>query len=298
MHVKKEAPALLALLLVGAVHLYGQTRLTPEAAEKLLIEKREPEVPPLAKLTKTQGTVKIDITVSTSGAVTSTKVISGPPILVVAALDAVKKRKYTPYMADGKPRAFVTTVDVIFSVGIPNDEYERQLVVNRRYFALDDKCRSLLNARKWQDAEQVCRNALPVADQLADHEGLTKMGAYEHVGHALFAQQRYAEALEYYTRAFGFAQSSLGETDAEMGYAYRHLAMAHHGVGNLDKARELYKKAETTLELAQEKIGNADLKQRYRKSLKEILKYHLLAAEEAGQPAEAEEIRKRLTENP
>ncbi|MBZ5579771.1 MAG: TonB family protein [Acidobacteriia bacterium] len=276
----------------------GQVRIAPGIAENLLAEKSDPVYPALAKQTKTQGTVKIDITVSETGAVVSTKLIGGHPLLVTAAIDAVKKRKYTPYMAGGKATSFVTTVEIPFSVGIPKDEYDRQQAVSDRYFKLEDKCRGLLQASKWEDAEQACRDALPLAQQLGDHQGLTKMGAYEHVGYALLGQQRYGDALEYYSRAFEFAQSSLKETDAELGYAYRNLAMANHGLRNLDKARELYRKAEAILQLAHENIDSADLKQRYETALKEILKYHLLAAEEAGDSAEVQDIKKRLETKP
>jgi hypothetical protein len=74
--------------------------------------------------------------------------------------------------------------------------------------------------------------------------------------------------------------------------------MANHGVGNLDKARELYQKAERTLQLAGDNIGSDDLKERYMKALKEVLKSHLLAAEQAGAAAEANDIKKRLASLP
>jgi len=183
-----------------------------------------------------------------------------------------------------------------FSDGTRQLEYDRQQTVSDRYFKLEDKCRALLNGSKWKEAEQACKSAVPAVEQLGLHQGLTKMGAYEHVGYSLLAQQRYQEALEYYGRAFDFAHSSLKETDAELGYAYRNLAMANHGLRNLDKARDLYGKAETTLQLAHENIEGQDLKQRYEKALNEILKYHLVAAEEAGAVTEAQRIRKRLEE--
>ena len=54
---------------MGTGAVCAQTRLTPEAAERLLIEKPDPVYPPLAKQAKTQGTLKVDITVSEAGAV-------------------------------------------------------------------------------------------------------------------------------------------------------------------------------------------------------------------------------------
>jgi hypothetical protein len=79
-----------------------------------------------------------------------------------------------------------------------------------------------------------------------------------------------------------------------LGWAYRNLALANHGLGNVDKARELYGKAEGTLQLAYDSIGMDALKQRYQQGLKEILNYHAIAAEQAGAAAEAQELRKRL----
>jgi len=58
-----------------------------------------------------QGTVKVAVTVSETGSVSSTKVVSGHPLLVTAAIDAVKHYRYKPYLADGKAAAFVTTVE-------------------------------------------------------------------------------------------------------------------------------------------------------------------------------------------
>ena len=124
------------------------------------------------------------------------------------------------------------------------------------------------------------------------------MGAFEHVGYVLLAQQRYGEALEYYSRAFKFSQSSLKETDPELDYAYRNLAIANHTFRNLDKARELYRKPEAALQLAHENIESVDLKQRYEAALKEIRKHHLLSSEEAGDSAEVQDIENRLEAKP
>ncbi len=173
---------IVVLAAMCAMPLYCQVRLTPVVAEGLVVEKSDPVYPPLAKQTKLQGTVKVDVTVSESGAVASTKVISGNPLLVAAALDAVRKRKYMPYMVDGKRTSFVTTVEIAFSAGIAKEEYDRQQAVNDKYFKLEDRCRALLNGSKSKEAEQSCREAVPVADKLGDPQGLTKMGAYEHVG--------------------------------------------------------------------------------------------------------------------
>lgn len=288
--------AFVATLLFFAIAsaLPAQVRLTEGAAEKLLVDKGEVVYPSLAKQTKLQGTVKVEIVVSETGSIRSTKIISGHPLLVAAALDSLKRRRYGPYVVQEKPLPFITTTDIVFSLGIPEKEYAAREAQNRNYILEEDKCRNLLQRREWKQAEEVCRAAVTLANRLSDEQGLTKMGAYENVGHAFLAQQRYTEALEWYSQALSLAQVSLKETDAELAYAYRNLGMANHGLRNLSRSLQLYKKAEVTLRRARENIQSPDLKLPYESALTEIEQYHLLAAQEAGDAAEIQDIKRRL----
>ena len=51
-----------------------------------------------------------------AGTVQQLEVISGHPLLVQAALDAVKQWKYRPTTLNGEPVEVDTTIDVIFSL--------------------------------------------------------------------------------------------------------------------------------------------------------------------------------------
>jgi TonB family protein len=53
-----------------------------------------PRYPALARQLKLSGKVKIEVTVSPDGRVKATRVLGGSPILVNAALDAVRMWKY------------------------------------------------------------------------------------------------------------------------------------------------------------------------------------------------------------
>ena len=55
-----------------------------------------PEYPPLAKQMNVTGKVKIETTVAADGHVLATKVVGGSPLLVNAALDALKKWRFEP----------------------------------------------------------------------------------------------------------------------------------------------------------------------------------------------------------
>src|SRR6266536_652521 len=196
------------LLFSGWPHLLnGQVRLAPDVAEMLLLDNPDFIYPELARNSKVQGTVRLETTVSESGTVASTTAISGHPLLIGAALDAVKKRKYKPYSPDGKIVPFVTVVEIPFSLGIRKEDYDREQKLADQYFKQEDKCRQLLNSTKRNEAEKVCRANLPMADQLASHRGLEKMGAYENAGLSVLAQGKFQEALDYFSTSLKFARS-------------------------------------------------------------------------------------------
>ena len=55
-----------------------------------------PEYPPLAKQMNVTGKVKIETTIAADGHVAGTRVVGGSPLLINAALDALKKWRFEP----------------------------------------------------------------------------------------------------------------------------------------------------------------------------------------------------------
>jgi TonB family protein len=82
----------------------------------VLIKSVPPEYPAIAKGQHVTGKVTLDALVDVSGNVASLKVVSGPPLLHRAALDAVKQWKYKPAVLDGEPTASHLSVTVEFRV--------------------------------------------------------------------------------------------------------------------------------------------------------------------------------------
>jgi periplasmic protein TonB len=81
-----------------------------------LINPVRPVYPPLAKMARQQGTVKFEAMISKEGTIEDLKLISGPPLLVQAAMDAVKQWRYRPTILNGEPTEVQTTIDVNFSL--------------------------------------------------------------------------------------------------------------------------------------------------------------------------------------
>ena len=67
-----------------------------EDSKRKVRSKVVPEYPALAKQMNVTGKVKLEATVAADGHVTATKVVGGSPLLVNAALDALKKWHFEP----------------------------------------------------------------------------------------------------------------------------------------------------------------------------------------------------------
>lgn len=295
MPMPREQRAILWLVVFLALSfgtVQAQVRLSPAEANKLLLEKVEPDYPAIAKLLNLQETVQVEITVSATGAVTATKWLKGNNAFKVTALDAAKKRKYKPYVVGGKPTPFITTIAFPFSLGIPADEYERDKRIGAQFFPQDAKCRSLVKAQNWQEAEPACKATVALAEQFPRERELEKMGAYQMYGHVLMGQKRFQDALTYYGRAYDAVQSKLTEKDAELAHLYGDMAIAYHALRDLDKAIALYRQAEKVYQAAYANIGDDQMRLSYVRALKKLLELHLTAAEDAGATAEAEEVKK------
>jgi protein TonB len=86
------------------------------AAGQLLVP-IQPHYPAIAIATRTQGTVIVTALISTSGRIESLRVLSGPPLLVNAATDAIRQARYRPWTLNGEPVEVETTINVVFSLG-------------------------------------------------------------------------------------------------------------------------------------------------------------------------------------
>jgi TonB family protein len=72
--------------------------------------------PTEARSAHIQGDVAVDAFIDETGRVTATKVISGPPVLQQAAMNAVRSWKYQPARLDGRPISIHIRVNVRFQI--------------------------------------------------------------------------------------------------------------------------------------------------------------------------------------
>jgi protein TonB len=81
-----------------------------------LVDKVTPEYPPLAKQARIQGTVRFAVIIATDGTIKDLQLVSGHPLLVPAATDAVRQWVYKPTLLNGQPTEVETQIDVNFTL--------------------------------------------------------------------------------------------------------------------------------------------------------------------------------------
>lgn len=91
-------------------------RISQGVTKGLLIHKVEPPYPVLAKSARIQGEVVLKAIIDKEGNIQDLRLVSGHPMLVPAAIDAVRQWHYRPYLLDGQPVEVETTVTVNFEL--------------------------------------------------------------------------------------------------------------------------------------------------------------------------------------
>lgn len=82
-----------------------------------LVQQVEPVYPAPARITRVQGTVQLAAVIGRDGTIRDLRVISGHPMLVRAAVDAVRQWRYRPYILNGQPVEVETQISVNFTLG-------------------------------------------------------------------------------------------------------------------------------------------------------------------------------------
>ncbi|HVN20454.1 MAG TPA: energy transducer TonB [Dongiaceae bacterium] len=90
---------------------------TSTMLQGMLIRRVEPKYPPLAIAARIQGPVVLTAVISKAGTIDNLKLVSGHPMLVPAALDAVSQWRYRPYVLNGEVIEVETQITVNFLLG-------------------------------------------------------------------------------------------------------------------------------------------------------------------------------------
>ena len=81
-----------------------------------LVKKIVPQYPPLARAARVSGTVHLLGIISKDGTIEQLQVVSGNPLLIEAAVNAVRQWIYRPTLLNGVAVEVIAPIDVIFTL--------------------------------------------------------------------------------------------------------------------------------------------------------------------------------------
>ncbi len=82
----------------------------------MLIRRVQPSYPSLARSARVQGAVVLAAIISKAGTIENLRALSGHPMLVPSAIDAVSQWRYRPYILNNEPVEVETEITVNFTL--------------------------------------------------------------------------------------------------------------------------------------------------------------------------------------
>jgi periplasmic protein TonB len=95
----------------------SRIRVGGNVAAAKLIRQVTPVYPAIAKTAHISGTVVLHAIISKDGSIQELTYVSGPPLLMRNAMDAVRQWRYNPTLLNGEPVEVDTTISVVFTLG-------------------------------------------------------------------------------------------------------------------------------------------------------------------------------------
>ncbi len=93
-----------------------RVRVSQGVTQGLLVHKVEPGYPKIALAARITGVVQLKAIIGKDGNIKQLEVLDGPPLLIPAAIDAVKQWRYRPYLLNGEAVEVETSVTVTFQL--------------------------------------------------------------------------------------------------------------------------------------------------------------------------------------
>lgn len=119
LRLQTTIPAAVAMALLMGVFAIAQdttVHISQAEAIKAAKERVDPEYPAMAKQLRLEGAVELEAHIGENGAVEEVKPLTGNAVLMNAAVAAVRKWRFTPFMADGKPAKAIASMSFRFKL--------------------------------------------------------------------------------------------------------------------------------------------------------------------------------------
>ncbi|HVG90107.1 MAG TPA: TonB family protein [Alphaproteobacteria bacterium] len=281
----------IALVMVRGASSQEARVISNEEAIQHLTKRVQPKYPSLAEMAHIQGDVLLRVMIDERGRVSEAKGVSGHPMLLDAAVPAVKAWQFDPFTEDGKPAAVHALVKISFDLG-PGAELHQQ------YLQQEVECTKQIRNGAGPQAEADCKKALATAIKLPSRFVSDKMKAYEHAGTAAYAAKNGAEALAVFQQELSFAVKALQPGNPLMIQVHSNLAHTYEATGKLPEADTEYMEAEKAQEAAEAEIEkqqgtNNGLKASYAHNMQIILQEHARLLRKMDKVTEADALERK-----
>ena len=114
---------LLCVISVARMGLFIGQRIVANRSRSIealpIIRKIDPIYPPLARQSRIQGIVRLSARIGSDGRIQQVKLVSGHPLLVPAAINAVSQWVYARPTVNGQPTTAQTSIDLTFQLNAP-----------------------------------------------------------------------------------------------------------------------------------------------------------------------------------
>jgi TonB family protein len=289
---------LAASVLIAAATAQELKQASMEEATKHLTKRVEPRYPSTAEMAHIQGDVVVRVTIDENGKVTDAKPVSGHPMLLEAAVRAVRQWRFEPFLEDGKAIPVNTLVKVGFSLG-PGAELRRD------YLQSEVECTKFIESNQFAQADKACKKALGIAIKLPKSFESDKMRAYGSAGTAAYGLKKPSEALDDFKQPLNFAQQALQTGNPLMIQVRGNLAHAYVATGQLQEADAAYTETEKAQDAAAQELESRrdklkpeaykGVKASYDHNMLVILQEHVAVLRKLGKGPEARELEQRAS---
>ncbi len=257
----------LALVATSAQRNVGEpARLLEQAALQLAINKVPPTYPQQAKAVRLEGIVTLRILVTAKGIVDQVEVVSGHPLLVQEAINAVRQWKFKPYVEYGRATPFTTELQIPFTLDIPKEERELREELKRLVF----EGQKALKTGDKIGAEKSLRQAVALGEKLPDDYYLDFTAGLEALGGVYLRERKYQEAEQQYQRELEILRRHLKPDESEIGGALVNLALVYNLLGKADEAEAYYKQGAGIFEKQAAETRVEEMKRNYQETLVQI----------------------------
>jgi len=105
-----------AIIQIAAPGTVQRIKIGGNVQQMKLVSQARPLYPPEAKAQRVQGKVQLQAVINKDGTMQSLQVLSGDPLLVPSAMEAVKQWVYQPTLLNGEPVEVQTQIDVNYTL--------------------------------------------------------------------------------------------------------------------------------------------------------------------------------------